>query len=210
MTERNEPARYGTAAIALHWTLFALVVVVGILGLLHDTWPRDVQRWWINLHALVGILLWLVLLVRFGWRIGNPPPPLPTSIGRGARSLAHGVHRLLYLLLFVTPIVGAITFIWHGRALDFGLFQIRLPIARDPKVFEPTEDLHAYLAYALFALIAAHSAAALWHFLVGRDGVLQRMWPTRGRPAATSRRPAPGRPDPAAGEDTAANDPFID
>jgi cytochrome b561 len=205
MPERNELARYGTAAIALHWTMLALVVVVGILGLLHDTWPRDVKRWWINLHALAGLLLWLVLLVRFGWRISNPPPPLPVSIGRGARRLAHGVHWLLYLLLFVTPIVGAIAFIWHGRVFDFGLFQVRLPIARDPRVFEPTEDLHGYLAYALFALVAAHTAAALWHFLVRRDGVLQRMWPTRRWLAPNSR-----RPDIATADHAAANDPFID
>ena len=27
-------------------------------------------------------------------------------------------------LLFVTPIVGIITFVYHGRVLDFGIFEI--------------------------------------------------------------------------------------
>jgi len=44
-------------------------------------------------------------------------------------------------------------------------------------VFGPTEDLHGYLAYALFALAGLHALAALWHRLVLHDGVLARMWP---------------------------------
>src|SRR6266481_4779772 len=33
--------RYGSGAIAFHWSMFVLVVVVGILGLLHDDWPKQ-------------------------------------------------------------------------------------------------------------------------------------------------------------------------
>jgi cytochrome b561 len=47
--------------------MFALVVIVGVLGLLHDTWPKKTQAFWINVHALIGILLWLVLIARFGY-----------------------------------------------------------------------------------------------------------------------------------------------
>ena len=36
-------ADYGAVAMAFHWTMFLLVVVVGVLGLLHDTWPRRIQ-----------------------------------------------------------------------------------------------------------------------------------------------------------------------
>ena len=40
--------RYGSGAIAFHWSMFVLVVVVGILGLLHDDWPKQTQAFWIN------------------------------------------------------------------------------------------------------------------------------------------------------------------
>ena len=47
--------RYGRAAVALHWIMAVLIVVVGTLGLLHDSWPRSTQAFWINLHALIGL-----------------------------------------------------------------------------------------------------------------------------------------------------------
>src|ERR1700684_4228438 len=53
--------RYRSGAIAFHWATFALVVIVGVLGLLHDSWPKQTQAFWINIHALIGIVLWVVL-----------------------------------------------------------------------------------------------------------------------------------------------------
>ena len=38
-------------------------------------------------------------------------------------------------------------------------------------------DAHFYLAFAFFALILAHMAAALFHLLVRRDGVFEAMAP---------------------------------
>jgi len=37
----DHPGRYGNPAIAFHWLSFVLVVIVGILGLLHDDWPKQ-------------------------------------------------------------------------------------------------------------------------------------------------------------------------
>jgi len=45
-------------------------------------------------------------------------------------------------------------------------------------IFHPTEDLHGYLAYTLFALIGIHVLAVLWHQFMWRDRLLRRMWPT--------------------------------
>jgi cytochrome b561 len=174
--------RYGLPAIIMHWTLFLLVLVVGILGLLHDDWPKQTQGFWINVHALLGILLWLVLVSRFVLRQRQPPPPLPADFSKANRLAARSVHLLLYALLFITPIIGAVTFIWHGRVLDLGLFQINFGVAKNPAIFHPTEDIHGYLAYVIFGLAGIHILAALWHQLVKHDGVLSRMWPASSAP----------------------------
>jgi len=39
-----------------------------VLGLLHDSWPRRAQRFWINVHALIGLLVWALIVVRLCWR----------------------------------------------------------------------------------------------------------------------------------------------
>jgi len=107
--------RYRFGAMAFHWAMFVLVVIVGVLGLLHDSWPEQSQAFWINVHALIGILLWLVLLARFGYRLRHSPPTLPTDIGAFSRRLSSPVHLALYALMFLIPIIGFVTFIYHGR-----------------------------------------------------------------------------------------------
>src|ERR1700719_5234015 len=94
--------RYGSGAIAFHWAMFVLVVIVGILGLLHDDWPKQSQGFWINVHALIGLLLWLVLIARFWWRSRHAPPLLPPEVGNLSRRLSGPVHLALYALMFIT------------------------------------------------------------------------------------------------------------
>jgi cytochrome b561 len=154
-----------------------VVVVVGVLGLLHDSWPKQTQSFWINVHALLGLFLWLLCAGRVWWRSTHTPPDLPPHVGEFSRRWSYPVHVLLYVLLFIIPAVGIVTFIWHGRVFDFGLFKWDPGVAKNRAIFHPTEDLHGYLAYALFALAGIHALAALWHHFIRRDGVLLRMWP---------------------------------
>ncbi len=171
--------RYGSGAIALHWSMVVLIVAVGVLGLLHDSWPKRTQAFWINVHALIGLLVWLLVIVRIAWRRRHAPPPLPPQVGEVSRRLSAPVHLLLYALMFVIPMLGIVTFVWHARAFDFGLFRVDFGVRSNRAVFHPTEDLHGYLAYALFALAGLHALAALWHRFMRHDGVLERMWPRR-------------------------------
>src|ERR1700686_2817739 len=91
--------RYGSAAIAFHWSMFVLVVVVGILGLLNDDWPKQTQSVWINIHAMIGLLLLLVIIARMGWRMRHAPPDLPAEVGALSRRQSSIVHWALYFLL---------------------------------------------------------------------------------------------------------------
>ena len=178
--------RYTHAAMVLHWIMAVLIVVVGVLGLLHDSWPRGSQAFWINVHALIGLLVWVLIVVRLWWRRIHPPPALPPEVGVLPRRLSSTVHLLLYLLVFGTPLLGIVTFIWHGRAFDFGLFRVDFGVHKNRAIFHPTEDVHGYLAYTLFALIGIHVLTAFWHQFVRRDRLLQRMWPAPGADAARS------------------------
>jgi cytochrome b561 len=103
---------------------------------------------------------------------------LPADAGKLSRRLSGPVHGLLYVLMFVIPILGIVTFIWHGRVFNFGLFRLNFGIRSNRAIFHPTEDVHGYLAYALFALVGIHALTALWHHFIRHDGVLRRMWPS--------------------------------
>jgi cytochrome b561 len=151
-------ARYGSVAIAFHWVMVVLVVVVGVLGLLHDAWSDATYQFWTDVHASVGLTVWVLVMARWGWRQSHRPPDLPPHLGEFARRWSHPVHLLLYLFMLVIPPFGIVTFIWHRKV---------------------TQDIHGYLAYCLFALIGLHVLAALWHQVIRRDQVLERMLPQR-------------------------------
>ncbi len=85
-------------------------------------------------------------MLRLGWRLSHRPP----DIGELSRRTSYPVHLLLYLLSWLIPVFWIITFIWHGRVFDFGLFQIDRHVQKDRAVFPPTEEIHGYLAYVLF------------------------------------------------------------
>ena len=119
--------------------MFGLVVIVGVLGLLHDSWPKQTQSFWINMHALIGLFLWLVLLARFAYRLRHAPPTLPAGTGALSRHLSSPVHLALYALLFIIPIIGIVTFVYHGRVFDFGVFELDPGVKKNRAIFGPTE-----------------------------------------------------------------------
>lgn len=178
-------ARYNNGAIAFHWIMVVLIVAVGVLGLLHDSWPKGTQAFWINIHALVGLTVWVLIMARFVWRLTHKVPPLPPESGELSRRFSNPVHLLMYLLIFITPILGIVTFIWHGRVFDFGLFRVDFAVPKSRAVFHPTEEVHGYLAYTLFTLIGIHVLAALWHQFFRHDSILARMWPAVRRVRGT-------------------------
>ena len=69
----RHPRSYGRGAIAFHWTVALLLILVGLLGLLHDSWPKRSHEFWINIHALFGLVLWAAVLARFCWRVAHTP-----------------------------------------------------------------------------------------------------------------------------------------
>ena len=65
----------------------------------------------------------------------------------------------------------------------FTLFAWQVPawFAPDKAISLLFQSLHELAAWMLLALIGIHAAAALFHGLILRDGVLQRMLPWTGR-----------------------------
>jgi cytochrome b561 len=171
--------RYSPVAMSLHWIMAALILFSAALGLLLDDWPKDSKLLWINIHAQVGLLVLVLLLARIGWRRTHTPPELPPEVSEVSRRVSHPAHLLLYALMVVTPLVGIVAFVWHARALDFGLFSIDFGVKSNGPVYHQAEDIHLWLTYGLLALVGGHAVAALWHHFVSRDTVLLRMLPAR-------------------------------
>jgi cytochrome b561 len=186
--------RYSPVAMSLHWIMAALILFVGILGLLLDDWPKATKLFWINIHAQIGMLILVLLMARIWWRRTHVPPELPAEVSEISRRVSHPAHLLIYALMLITPVVGIVAFVWHARVFDFGLFVVDFGVKSNGPVYHQAEDIHLWLTYGLFALVAGHGAAALWHHFISRDTVLLRMLPAR----FSAYRPAPDVVDLAA------------
>ncbi len=77
------------------------------------------------------------------------------------------------------PVFGWINASWRGFPVTlFGLFEVPKLIATRAPGWGWTGNMHQFLSwYVMLAVIGLHVAAALYHWLVRRDGVLQRMLP---------------------------------
>jgi len=88
-------------------------------------------------------------------------------------------HWLLYLLLIVVPLLGWINASYRGMSITFfGLVHVPPLVATRAAGWAWTGDIHTLVAeYVILPLVALHVAAALYHYFIRRDRVLQRMLP---------------------------------
>ena len=92
-----------------------------------------------------------------------------------------------------------------GYPVSLGAGVVLPPIAPfDPSVFALLRWLHRTLAYLLFATVLLHLAAALYHGLIRRDGVLRSMVWRRGMRDGGALLPASGEAGTSSVEDASA------
>jgi cytochrome b561 len=180
MAQTESGSGYTGTAKALHWLIVALLVVQFVLAWTMPAIRRDTKPdALINLHLSFGALILAIALLRLGWRLTHPEPPPEDGLPPWQVQSARIVHWLLYLLLFVIPVLGWMNASFRGfPVIVFGLTELPSLMATQSPGFAWTGNVHGLLAtYVLLTLVALHVAAALYHWLVRRDGVLQRMLP---------------------------------
>jgi cytochrome b561 len=172
---------YSATAKALHWAILVLLIAQFIFAWTMPHIGRNTPvTTLISLHFTFGIVILAVAVVRLIWRLIQGEPVPLDGIPPWRIFTARIVHWLLYVLLFVVPILGWMDASRRGMpVVMFGLELPKLLATRAPG-WGWTGDVHDLLAnYAMLALLALHVAAALYHYFIRHDGVLQRMLPGR-------------------------------
>jgi cytochrome b561 len=183
MNRKRTAAGYTSTAKSLHWLILALLIVQFTVAWAMPHIGRNTRPGTlINLHFSLGVLILAVAIVRLVWRFTHGEPAPEDGMPPWQVASARLVHWLLYLLLFVVPILGWANASYRGfSVVMFGLELPKLVATRAPG-WGWTGDIHSFLAtYVLLGLVGLHVLAALYHYFVRRDGVLQRMLPNAGR-----------------------------
>ncbi|MGE0829056.1 MAG: cytochrome b/b6 domain-containing protein [Hyphomonadaceae bacterium] len=189
--------RYTSVAILLHWAIAAGILLNALIGFwMHNaieeaaTMSRAIEAY--QLHKSIGLLVLGLSLVRLGWRLTHPPPPLPAHMPAWEKIAALAAHWLFYALIIAIPLSGWVYVSTQWRedgpfnipTLFFGLFSVPhlFGLAHAPEhmradVAHDAVEIHEALVKATLILLVLHVAAALKHAFVDRDEVLSNMVP---------------------------------
>ncbi|MGE0047215.1 MAG: YceI family protein [Hyphomonadaceae bacterium] len=199
---------YTSVAVLLHWAIAIAIILMIPLGLwMHhaieepETQAQALAAY--QLHKSVGLTILVLSIFRLGWRLLNPPPPLPAASPWWEKMAALAVHWLFYFLIIAIPLTGWIYVSAQWRedgpfnvpTLWFGLFNVphlfglsHAPFETRESVADVSMEAHELMAKATIGLIALHVAAALKHQIYDRDEVLGHMVPGINPAAPDDRR----------------------
>jgi cytochrome b561 len=174
--------RFVLLSRVLHWVMAVLVLamlgigvsMVASLGSYHAL---------VELHRPLGIAILVLVVVRFANRLLNPPPPFPDTMPRAERVLATVSEFTMYALMFLLPLVGwGMLSAAHYPIVMFGAWHLPAILPHDLMLYAVLRATHTVLAYVFFLLFVGHFGAILFHTLIVRDGLLDRMalWRVRG------------------------------
>ena len=175
--ERGAP-HYGRTLIGLHWLTLVLIASAYCIGLvLGDMALSPLKLKLFSWHKSLGLVVLVLLPLRMVLRSLDPLDRVRELVPWEAR-LSSLVHGLLYLLMFVAPMLGWLHSSASGfQVVWFGVWPLPDLVAKNKAVAELLGDLHAGAVHVLAGLVVFHALAAVYHHHVKHDQVLLRMLP---------------------------------
>jgi cytochrome b561 len=170
--------RFSPLQRLLHWLMAVCILAMLFIGvgMVSTIMPRYLPL--IAIHKSLGIAILVLALLRLALRLHLGAPSLPSDLPMPMKLAAELSHYALYALMIGMPLIG-----WamlSTAAYPVVLYgDVRLPslLPQSDSLHSLLWDAHYYLAFAFFALVLMHAAAALFHAMVRRDGVFQTMTP---------------------------------
>lgn len=170
--------RFSPLQRLLHWLMaICLIAMLFIgVGMVSTVMPKYLPL--IAIHKTLGIAILVLVVIRLVLRLSRGAPALPDDLPGPIRLAAQLSHYALYALMIVMPLLGwAMLSAAAYPVVLYGGIVLPPLVPQSDRLHTLLWDAHFYLAFAFFALVLAHAAAALYHALIRRDEVFQSMAP---------------------------------
>jgi cytochrome b561 len=168
----------------LHWTMAAMVLTMLCIGVGMVVSLANYHVL-VSIHRPLGLAILILVVVRFVNRLLNPPPPFPPTMSRAERLAATASEFTMYGLMFVLPLVGwGMLSAARYPIVLYGPLNLPYILPQNAMLYALLRKGHTILAYLFFLTFIAHFGAILFHTLIVRDGMLNRMVPWNIRPHA--------------------------
>ena len=179
----QNPTQFALLSRILHWSMAALLLAMLFIGVAMVASLANYHRL-VAIHRPLGIAILILAAVRLVNRMFTTLPPFPPTMSERERLLASISERLLYALMFALPLVGwGMLSAGHYPIVMFGPVHLPPIMPASPTLFAVLRKAHTVLAYLLFVTFIFHLSTVLYHTLIVRDRLLNRMavWPVRSR-----------------------------
>jgi cytochrome b561 len=169
----------------LHWAMAVMVLTMLCIGVAMVASLANYHAL-VSIHRPLGVAILVLVVVRFVNRQLSPLPPFPATMSPRERRAARASELLMYGLMFVLPLVG-----WgmlSAASYPVVLYgSLRLPpiLPHSLPLYAVLRRAHTALAYLFILTFLAHFGAILFHTLVVRDGIIERMLPWNVRPGSS-------------------------
>jgi len=178
---KTATTRFALPSRILHWLMAPMVIAQLFLGV---TMVASLAYYplLLAIHRPLGVLILVFAVMRLANRLTHKLPPFLATMSTAERRIASWSEYLLYALIVIQPLTG-----WamlSAARFPITLFgPIHLPgiAPHDIDVYAVLRECHGVFAFLLFLTFTAHLCAVLFHTLVLRDRLIDRMavWPTR-------------------------------
>lgn len=185
----NQPSipRYDAISRAFHWLTAIAVVVAFTLGPEHfgRTMREGIDPATISSvvwHETLGILVFALTLLRLLWVAVRPAAP-QIPMAPKMQLAAKLAHLALWALMLALPISALLALGGEGHPLTLlgGVRFDQMPLIANSPLAELADwgEVHGLLGDAILWLAGLHAAAAIYHHVMLKDGVLLTMLPAR-------------------------------
>lgn len=156
-----------------HWIFTAAIIYTSVAGYalthiaggaMHDILSR--------LNMSIATLLIVLFPLRVVWKFVRIEPRALPGMPGWQRTLATGIHNLIYVTIFVVLASGFLM-VPNGYSF-FGLIEIHTPFPKGA-LTEELFTVHRASCALLAGLVVLHVLAVIKHQLIARNDVLRRM-----------------------------------
>ena len=159
---------------SLHWVSAILLLVQIPLGFYLvdlDFGPErlDIE----DIHVIIGLSIFYLVILRLVNKIINPTPKLDPSIFKGQKFFAKLNHILLYVTILSITISGIFKKLFNGETLI--IFFKEFKIKDNFELAELFYDIHVYSNYFIIGLITLHIMAVVVHKFFFNDNLLKKI-----------------------------------
>lgn len=175
--------KYPLSMRSVHWVRALVVIAALTIGLVMVNLPEDSIFQFDYLyptHKQLGVFAFILAIVQLMLHRMNVTPSLPPGLPKWERVLSKAVHRLLYALLILVPVLGysMSSSFTQSDGVPFLFFHLPELLPKNDDLFRVFQAAHRYLSYAFAAAIALHVVGTLKHRYLDADkanDVLPRM-----------------------------------